>query len=83
MDNQRGKGQPANGRRGQRRTGRNGGNGGNDGRRLKDYYFLAFQKCIVGSAHTYKVQEGHNGKGIRKEPHIRLQICVFEIDYTL
>jgi hypothetical protein len=54
------------------------GRGINDGRRLmddgkrgKDHYLLAFQKCIAGSAYTYKVQEGHNGIGIRKEGTIR------------
>jgi hypothetical protein len=45
--------------------GQKGGNGDNqrgrlmdDGKRDKDHYLLAFQKCIVGSAHTYMVQEG-------------------------
>jgi len=38
-----------------------------DGKRGKDYCLLAFQKCIVGSAYTYKVQEEHSRIGIRKD----------------
>jgi len=29
------------------------------------------RECIVGSAYTYMVQEGHNGIGIRKEGNIK------------
>jgi len=44
--------------------------------------YWPFHRCIAGSAHTYKVQEGHDGIGTRKEGTIIIDMCVRKLKFN-